>query len=128
MTLERNSDDLSHLNDDASGRGVAAQHPPAALGAPELVSALDRGEVSVSAAAEIAKRPKEEQAPAVAQRRESRPERPRPAGFDVEREIAALAEAAEALVAKCRKHGTGTRRLRDVLSDRIARWASEEAS
>ena len=28
MTLERNSDDLSHLNDDASGRGVAAQHGP----------------------------------------------------------------------------------------------------
>lgn len=28
MTLEKNFDDLSHLNGDASGRGVAAQHEP----------------------------------------------------------------------------------------------------
>lgn len=107
-------------------------------GAPELVSALDRGEVSVSAAAEIAKRPREEQRKAVTpealesrraprEKGATRPASASPA-FDLEFEVKALADAAEALVAKCRKRGVGSKRVRDVLSDRIARWASEEAS
>lgn len=107
-------------------------------GAPELVEALDRGDVSVSAAAEIAKRPREEQRKAVTPEALESKRAPRekgatkpaasPAGFDLELEVKALADAAEALVAKCRKRGVGSKRVRDVLSDRIARWASEEAS
>lgn len=107
-------------------------------GAPELVEAFDRGEVSVSAAAEIAKRPREEQRKAVtpealeskraARERGATKPAASPAGFDLELEVKALADAAEALVAKCRKRGVGSKRVRDVLSDRIARWASEEAS
>lgn len=123
-----------------------------AAGAPELVSAMKAGKVTVSAAATVAKLPVEQQRKAVAENRVTEVARetreaagvavrlppdasddahPYPYGdpaddepFEVDADVSDAIHELEDLARKFRRHGRNTQSLRDALSERIRAWSA----